>query len=136
VGKMSDDTVRLTQGLYAAFRRGEIDTIIKTLSPDVVWHVEGRRKDHPLLGSHRGSNGVAGFFKTLSETQSAEEFSPREFIVAQDRVFVLGRYRWTMKKSGKRVDSAFIHIFTVRSGKVIAFNEFTDTAQFAEAYKA
>jgi ketosteroid isomerase-like protein len=132
---MSDDNVRLVQGLYAAFGRGEIGPIIKTMSPDVVWHVEGRRKDHPVAGTHRGSNAVAEFFKTVSETQSADEFSPREFFAAQDRVFVLGRYRWTMKRSGKSVDTAFIHIFTVKGGKVAGFTEFTDTAQFAEAYR-
>jgi ketosteroid isomerase-like protein len=28
-----------------------------------------------------------------------------------------------------------VHVFTIKGGKVTAFREFTDTAQFAEAYR-
>jgi uncharacterized protein len=52
-----------------------------------------------------------------------------------DKVFVLGHYTWTIRKNGRTADSDFIHIFTVRNGKVVAFLEFTDTAAFAEAYR-
>ena len=41
-----------------------------------------------------------------------------------------------MRKTGRSVASDWVHIFTVRDGKVVAFREFTDTAQFAEAFRA
>ena len=33
------------------------------------------------------------------------------------------------------VAADFVHIFTVKDGKVSGFQEFTDTATFAEAYR-
>ncbi len=51
------------------------------------------------------------------------------------RAFVLGHYAWKLRKTGRTVESDFIHIFTVKGGKVVQFREFTDTAKFAEAYR-
>ncbi len=75
------------------------------------------------------------FFDTLAKTQDATEFSPREFYPSGDKVFVLGHYAWKLRKTGRTVESDFIHIFTVKGGKVVQFREFTDTAKFAEAYR-
>jgi ketosteroid isomerase-like protein len=133
---MSNANVNLVQSLYAAFGRGDIGTIVKAMAPDVTWTVTGRQSDHPLLGTRSRQNGVQEFFGMLSQIQEPTEFAPRDFYPAGDKLFVLGHYRWKMRKSGRTVESDFIHIFTLRDGKVTAFREFTDTAQFAEAYAA
>jgi ketosteroid isomerase-like protein len=48
---------------------------------------------------------------------------------------VLGHYDGTVKKNGKRADSDWVHVFTVKDGKVVHFREFTDTAKFADAWR-
>jgi ketosteroid isomerase-like protein len=132
---MSSANIAFIQSLYAAFSRGDIATIINALSPDVDWSVNGRRKDYPLLGSWKGSNEVQKFFQGVAEHEEATDFSPREFFAAEDRVFVLGHYAWKIRKTGRAVASDWVHVFTVRAGKIAAFREFNDTAQFAEAYR-
>jgi uncharacterized protein len=132
---MSSANIALVQSLYAAFGRGDISTIINALSPDVDWTVNGRRKDYPLLGSWKGSSEVQKFFQGVAEHEEATEFSPHEFFAAEDRVFILGHYAWKIRKTGRAVASDWVHVFTVRGGKVVAFHEFNDTAQFAEAYR-
>ena len=54
---------------------------------------------------------------------------------AEDKVVVWGRYAWTMRKTGRPVASEWLHMFTIRDGKLAGFDEFTDTAQFAEALR-
>ena len=132
---MSNANVTLVQSLYDAFKRGDIATIVNAMAPDIKWRVEGRRKDYPTLGDFEGPSQVQGFFALVAQHQDATDFSPRDFFVAGDRVFVLGHYAWKLKKTGKTVDTNFVHVFTIKSGKVSAFHEFTDTAQFAEAYR-
>ena len=127
--------IALMQSLYAAFGRGDIESIITALAPDVDWVVTGRREDYPLLGSWKGQSEVRRFFQTLQEQQEHIEFSPREFFAADDRVFVLGHYAWKIRKTGRTVASDWVHISTVTSGKIVKFREFTDTAQFAAAYR-
>jgi hypothetical protein len=132
---MSNVNIELVQGLYAAFGRGDIATIVGALAPEVVWHSHGRPQDFPTLGTYKGPQGVQTFFQTVADTQTPTDFSPREFYTTGDKVFVLGHYAWTMRKTGKSAASDWVHIFTVRDGKVTTFDEFTDTAQFAEAIR-
>jgi len=132
---MSQADVSLIQSLYAAFGRGDIATIIAALTPDVDWRLNGSRSDHPLLGSWQGQKGVQAFFDELAQVQDFSEFSPREFFDAGDRVFVLGHYAATMRKTGRKAACDWLHMFTLRGGKVVAFLEFTDTAEFARAWK-
>lgn len=132
---MSNANVTLVQSLYAAFGRGDIAPIIAAMAPDVTWTVNGRSKDYPLLGTWKGPKGVQQFFQGVAEHEKATDFSPREFFAADDRVFVLGHYAWTILKTGRAVASDWVHVFTFQNGKVAAFREFNDTAQFAEAFR-
>ena len=50
-------------------------------------------------------------------------------------MFALGHYDWTIRKTGKTAGADWVHVFTIRDGKVTAFDEFTDTAQFAAALR-
>jgi ketosteroid isomerase-like protein len=132
---MSRANIAFVQTLYAAFGRGDIATVISGLAPDVDWQVNGRRKDYPLFGSWKGSSEVQNFFKGVAQHEEATDFSPREFFGTGDRVCVLGHYAWKIRKTGRTVASDWVHVFTLRNGKVTKFREFNDTAQFAEAYR-
>jgi uncharacterized protein len=132
---MSAANIAFVQSLYAAFSRGDIASIINGLASDIDWHVNGRRDDYPLLGNRKGAADVEKFFQGVAELQEAIDFSPQAFFAAEDRVFVLGHYAWNIRKTGRRVDCDWLHVFTIRNGKVASFREFTDTAQYADAYR-
>jgi ketosteroid isomerase-like protein len=133
---MTQPNVTLVQSLYAAFGRGEVVTIVNAMAADATWEMTGRPADFPTFGSHRGQAGVQKFFATVGEHLDFSEFSPKEFYTDGDKVFVLGHYAMTVKKTGKKMASDWCHIFTLRGGKVTAFREFMDTAQAAEAYRS
>jgi uncharacterized protein len=127
---MSQANVSLVQSLYAAFGRGDIAVIVNACAPDIHWEINGRREDYPLFGARTGPAAVREFFESIPQLQDVIEFSPREFYAAQDKVFALGRYVWKLRKSGRTVDSQWIHVFTIDGSKVTRFHEFTDTAQY------
>ena len=132
---MSQANIATVQSLYAAFGRGEIETVIEGCLPDVTWTSGGRKEDYPPFGARRGKDAVRDFFRSVAEVQDFTEFSPREFYADRDKVFVLGRYAMAVKKSGQHVRSDWVHVFTFRGGKISEFREFTDTAAFAAAYR-
>jgi ketosteroid isomerase-like protein len=132
---MSNANVATVQNMYAAFGRGDVATIIGALTPDIDWTCNGRQSDFPTFGSRKGPNEVGGFFKTVAETNDFSEFSPREFYADGDKVIVLGHYAMTVKKTGKKFASDWVHVFTFKTGKVAKFQEFLDTAQAAEAFR-
>ncbi len=132
---MSQANIALVQSLYDAFGLGDIATIVNAAIPDIHWEVAGRHEDYPLFGVFHGHAGVQEFFATIGQHQDFIEFAPKEFYAADDKVFVLGHDSWTIRKSGTQVRTDWVHVFTIRDGKVHRFHEFLDTAQYALAYR-
>ena|SRR5690348_2088053 len=132
---MSQANVTFVQSMYAAFSRGDIETIIQACTPDIEWHSGGRKEDYPAFGLRKGAAEVRDFFRTVAGQLEFSEFLPQEFYCDRDKVFVLGQYTAAMRKNGDRVSSDWCHVFTFRGGKVEKFREFTDTAAFKTAYQ-
>ena len=131
----SNPNIDVIQNLYAAFGRGDIDSIVASTTPDVVWGLDGRPQDFPFLGQHKGHAGVQQFFKVLAQVHDITSFTPREFYADGDKVFVIGRYSWTMKPSGRSGESDWLHVWTIHNGKIAAMRSLNDTALLAEAYR-
>ncbi|HZQ61733.1 MAG TPA: nuclear transport factor 2 family protein, partial [Casimicrobiaceae bacterium] len=55
-------------------------------------------------------------------------FEPREYLEAGDHVTVLGWERSTAVDTGKDFDTDWVHVFTVKNGKVTRWRGFFDTA--------
>jgi ketosteroid isomerase-like protein len=56
---------------------------------------------------------------------------PDTFIDGGDHVVVLGRYGGIAKASGATLDAQFCHVYHFRDGKAVAFQQYTDSAQWA-----
>jgi ketosteroid isomerase-like protein len=129
------DNVKIVQEAYAAFGRGDISSVVDACADAVEWIVPGAA-GVPVAGKRRGREQVAEFFRTLGENQTAQQFEPREFIAQGDKVAVLGHYRWRIKPTGRTFESDWVHVFTVRDRRVVHFQEYSDTAAEAEAYRS
>jgi uncharacterized protein len=133
---MADANISHVQHLYAAFGRGDIATLLAGCTQDIDWQTIGRESDFPTLGPRKGTKAVEEFFRLVAENEEFSDFTPREFYAADDKVFVLGSYSLKLRKTGAPISSEWVHVFTLKNGKVTRFREHTDTAQFATAYKA
>jgi ketosteroid isomerase-like protein len=128
------ENINVAREGYDNFKTGSIAALVKQMTEDVVWQlpeIEGV----PLAGVRTGRAGVAEFFSTLARDQEAIEFDPREFIAQNDKVVSLGHYRRRVRETSREFESDFVHIFTIRDGKISGFREHFDTAAAAAAYK-
>jgi ketosteroid isomerase-like protein len=123
----------LIQKVYAAFARGDIQTIMNSLTADVDWALEGPAII-PFSGRRKGGAEVLGFFQALAETQQDMKLTTETFVAQGDVVATVGRYSATVKATGKKLDVATGHFFTIRDGKIAKFVDFGDTAAMADAY--
>ncbi len=128
------DNIAFVQSLYAAFGRGDVDAILANTSPDVDWVNVGRPSDYASLGRRNGPQEVRAFFELLANDVDFAEFSPNQFDACGDKVYVEGHSRMSLKQGGPEIDTDWVHIFTVRDGKVVRFRDFVDTAQVKDAY--
>ena len=127
---------QVVKDAYAAFGRGDVEGILGRLDESVVWKpVYGAGPHVPTAGERRGRAQVGEFFKNVAQNVNFSRFEPREFIATGDKVIALGHYTATTP-IGKNFDSDFAMVFTLRNGKVVEFQEFTDSAAVNDAYAA
>jgi ketosteroid isomerase-like protein len=133
---MSDANIKLVQDAYAAFGRGDIPAILDAMTDDVTIGIVGRKQDAPFFGIHSGKDGAAEFFKLLDEAHAISKFEPQRFLAAAEKVFVWGRYTWTMRRSGVSDTTSWFHEITVRDAKMAEWRGHNDTAMLAAHYHA
>ena len=119
---------------YEAFGSGNIPDLLDLFDENIEWRspkVEGS----PLKEEYNGRDSVAEFFKTLGESETFNRFEPQEFIAQGDKVVVLGTMDSTVNSTGRDYQSDWVHIFTLRDGKVANFKEFYDNAAVSRAFQ-
>lgn len=129
------DHIGLVQQGYDAFARGDIEGIVTLLDPQVTWTTPGP-PDLPSAGTRRGPDAVRGFFAVLLETIEIASFQPTDFLTQGDKVVVLGTSREGPRAAGRLFDFSWVHIFTVRNGKVVGFEERADVSAIIDAFRA
>jgi ketosteroid isomerase-like protein len=125
--------IQTIKDAYAAFARGDIQSVLSVLTDDVEWETQGAAPI-PYAGVFLGKDGVTQFFRILADSDDAQVFEPRRFFADGDMVVVLGRYAARVKKTGRTAEADWVHAFTFRDGKVAKYCEYYDTAKYAQAY--
>jgi hypothetical protein len=129
------DHIQTIKDLYAAFGRGDAAAILAQLSPDVSWEVEGPT-EISFAGIRKGPEAVKGFFQAISNDHADPKLEITEYFGSADGVATFGRYKCTLKNTGKRVDSPVAHLFKFRDGKIVRFVDHINTAAFLEASRS
>jgi hypothetical protein len=120
---------------YAAFRSGDIRSVLALLHKHIDWEATvGAGSFVPMTGRRFGPAKVAEFFSILGENVEFQTFELREVIAQGDRVVALGYYDAIAKPTGRRFDSEWAMVMTVREGKITHFREHTDTASLNAAF--
>lgn len=131
------DNVTFIQSMYAAFGRGDVKTILENLDPAIQWESNGDPATIPWGGKRSGIAGALSFFEALGGNLDFELFEPGQFFPSGDTVIVLGRTIARHKTGGGGAwQSEWVHVFSVRDGKVTRFQEFYDTAAIERALGA
>lgn len=114
---------------YAAFASGDIPAVLAVFSPDIVWTSPPTL---PMGGVFRGHDEVLGFFQSLGGYYAELAVEPGRFIESGDDVVVLGQVR-ARTLSGTAIEEPFVHVWTMRDGRAVQFQEFFDTAAMNRA---
>jgi len=130
---MAQENVALVKGIYQAFGTGDVPAVLGAMSPDIVWN---EAENFPLAdrNPYVGPQAILeGVFARLGSDWEGFAVDPQDYLDAGDSVVVLGRYRGTCRATGKPVDAQLVHVWRIEDGKAKAFQQLTDTLQFARA---
>lgn len=128
------DNVAIVKAVYSALLEGDPSGVLTACTDDVIWIYPGSDTLVPFAGVFAGHIGIEEFFERLNDDENIRQFEPREFLLTDDRVIVLGHYCSRIKSNHREFETDFVHIFTLRDGKINRFQDFFDTAAELEAY--
>ena len=130
----AQENKRLVMEGYQLFQKGDIPGLLQMYHDDALW-IEPDVEHVPFAGLHTGKSEIARFFQELDQATQPLRFIPKEFIAEGDKVIVLGEASWLVRNTGRTYDNAWVHVFTLRDGKVSRFEDYHDTAASERAFR-
>lgn len=132
---MNQENVKIVQQAYASFAQGDMPGVLSRLADDIDWCQSGPEGVLPFAGPRRGKNEIISYFQAVGQALNIQIFEPLEFIPYDDRVIVLGHEKGETKPTGRKYEFDWIHIFTLRDGKIVQYRDYYDTAVLVEAFR-
>jgi ketosteroid isomerase-like protein len=121
--KQTDDAIAELRVAYAAFNRGDIDTAVHLLSPDVEWI-----EPHEFSGGGV-YHGIEGAKRYLSRSRASAQqviSEPERFIPSGSRIVVFVHARVLPNGANAWQDVRLADVYTFRHGKVTQMRAFAD----------
>ena len=122
------DNVNVVKDAYSAYRDRDLRALLDCVADNVKWFSIGSPEAIPSAGTLYGRDQVEEYFTTLVGVEEVESLEPREFIAAGDKVVAIGDLQRRVRSTGSIIFSPWIHVFTVKQGKIADFRSFYDTA--------
>lgn len=128
--------VEVVQSIYAAFQRGDVDTIVAALADDVAWESWSDNSAQvagvPWLKGGVGRAAVADFFRVLGQ-MTIHEVQVLDFLASGRQVaveFVID----VTTSTGARYRDEELHLWTLNAaGQVTRMRHYADTAKHIKA---
>lgn len=130
---MSAENVAIVKGIYEAFATGDVAGVLGRMSPDIHW-MEADNFPYADRNPYRGPEAVAaGVFARCIGEWNGFAVRMTDLIDGGERIVALGRYEGVNKATGRRMNPQAVHVWTVRDGKIVAFQQYIDTLDVARA---
>jgi ketosteroid isomerase-like protein len=128
---MNQSNSTVVQNVYAAFNRGDIQSVLGNVESNAEW-VNYGPNSVPYFGIFTGR--ITDFFQAIGQSTIGGNVAVDRYIDAGDSVVTEGRWTATVKDTRGRIDARIAHIFTLRDGKISSWRGYSDTAAVAAAH--
>ena len=123
--------LEIVQRMYAAFADRDRATILELFHPQIEWvQNEGFPGGGRYVGAEAVLNDVFAKFRAeWSDWRAVVD----DWLDAGDTIIALGQYRGTFRATGRSTTAAFAHVYRLGAGRIVRFQQYTDTLKVAEA---
>jgi len=119
---MSQESVEIVR----RFLIGDVDEALAYADPEIVWNPI---EELPT----QGHGAVRASLARWKAEWDDYEMLPEEFVDRGDRVVVTVRLGGRGRGSGVEIDARFYDVYTLRDGKIVRMDQFTERSQALEA---
>lgn len=110
-----------------------MEAVLALMADDIVWNEAENNKwadGNPYIGPQAVAAGVFG---RVPEEYDSFAVEVGQVVADGDTVVMQGRYRAKVKGSGAEIAPQIVHWWTVRDGRIVAFQQHVDTLILAKA---
>jgi ketosteroid isomerase-like protein len=120
---MSQLNVNVVRSFYDAFDSNDLDGVLENVDGEVqIFATEGL----PWSGVYSGPAGVEEFIRTIEEHVRLS-IETEELIDSGESIAQIGRTVGEAHATGQHFDLREIHIWGLRAGKIVRFQNYVDT---------
>lgn len=105
---------QLARVAWEAASGGDVETLSRVCSEDLVWHASGRGR---RSGIYRGREAVFEYLAAIGD--AAERFDSNLDRILVDRDLVAVLFHVAGRRREKRLDTDFILLFRVDAGRIV-----------------
>ena len=122
---------KIIASVYEAFERGDVQALSVLFDPRV------RVRQSPLLpwgGIYQGYLGIIKFVAKLLEHVESR-VAVDEYLEAGEQVVVIGHTRGRVRATGREFSVRFVHVWSLKEGRVVLYEPYINTDKMLEALK-
>ena len=105
--------------------------LAKYAADDISWT---EAKGFPYAGTYIGLDSVIqNVFSRLGSEWIDYKFTPEDYVASDDKVVAYVTYSGTYKLTGKAFTARVAHVWKLKDGKIIRFEQFVDSRTVVDA---
>ena len=130
---MSAENVAVIKAMYDGFTGGDVPGVLGRMSPSIVWN-EAENFPYADRNPYHGPDAVLhGVFARLLGEWDGFAVQIDELVDGGDTIVAFGRYVGANKQTGKSMHAQCAHVWRLKDGKAVQFQQYADTLQVARA---
>jgi ketosteroid isomerase-like protein len=128
------ESLKVVQAVYDAFGVGDVPTVLSLLDERVEWwEAENAPYARPGGGPWVGHQEVVDHvFARIAQDNESFRVEVRRLVDAGDTVLAENRYRGTAKGRSEPFDVQVAHVWDVRDGLVVRWQQYLDTWSYRQ----
>lgn len=128
---MSKSNYDIIKAHYAGSDTGDLDAMLAPLDANTAWT---EMAGFPCAGTYHGPDAIVqNVFAALGQDWDGYTLTVDRVLDAGDTIVGVGTYTGVYRKTGKKMEARVTHVWDLKDGKVVRFEQFTDTLLVAEA---
>jgi uncharacterized protein len=114
---------------YEAFGRGDVQAVFELLDPGIELH---DRAELPDAQTYHGREGLVQSVRESFELFEDFRFIPEQYYETDEHVVVVLRMEGRGKTSGVPVEDRIAHLWTMRDGRAVMLQAYSDPGEALE----
>lgn len=129
--------LNIIKGAYNAFATGNIPAFLGAMDTEIEWN-EAENFPYSDGNPYIGADAIVqGVFARIGADWEYFTLSDHVFHVTLDAmVIVTGRYNAKHRVTGKVIRAQFTHMWTLKNGRIIQYQQYADTLQVTNAMQS